>query len=81
MWRNLHHYTSAYPENHSMYSSLNAKIIGKFDGETEEFINLRSKMYSLYVPNNQKIEDRGQGHQKLLHQTSRKTFRVHRRRA
>ena len=49
----LHHYdTSAYPKTHRLYSQANANVIGKFKGETnsipvEEFVGLRSKMYSL----------------------------------
>ena len=60
MAKNLHHYdTSAYPKTHPLYSPINAKVIGKFKDETnsvppEEFVGLRAKMYSLYVPNIEK---------------------------
>ena len=44
--------TSAYPVNHDLHRSSNAKVIGKFKDETnsmppEEFVGLRAKMYSL----------------------------------
>jgi len=53
MTSNLQHYdTSAYPKTHPIYNPANAKVIGKFKGETnsippEEFVGLISKMYSL----------------------------------
>ena len=53
MMENIQYYdTSAYPKSHPLYSSTNAKVIGKFKDEThsvppEEFVGLRAKMYSL----------------------------------
>jgi len=53
MTRNIQLYdTSAYPVTHFLYCPTNAKVIGKFKDETnsippEEFVGLRSKMYSL----------------------------------
>ena len=57
---NLQHYdTSAYPIDHDLYDTTNEKVIGKFKDETnsvppQEFVGLRAKMYSLYVPRNKK---------------------------
>ena len=57
MANNLQLYdTSAYPKSKHLFSSVNAKVIGKFKDETnsvppQEFVGLRAKMYSLYVPN------------------------------
>ena len=57
MAKNLHYYdTSAYPKTHPVYSPINVKVTGKFKDETnsvlpQEFVSLRAKMYSLYVPN------------------------------
>ena len=44
--------TSWYPQNHPLYTSLNAKVLGKLKDECNgmaplEFVGLRSKMYSL----------------------------------
>ena len=44
--------TSDYPTSHQLYSSTNAKVIGKFKDECNgkpplEFVGLRSKMYSI----------------------------------
>lgn len=53
---NLSEYdTSDYPKGHPLYSPVNAKVIGKFKDETHgvaplEFVGLRSKMYSLLLP-------------------------------
>src|SRR6218665_661455 len=49
--------TSDYPVDHFLHSKTNAKVIGKFKDETNgvaplEFVGLRSKMYSLLLPNN-----------------------------
>ena len=49
--------TSDYPPDHFLYSRDNAKVIGKFKDECNsipplEFAGLRSKMYSLLLPNN-----------------------------
>ena len=46
--------TSEYPEDHPLYSTKNAKVIGKFkdelNGKTmDEFVGLRSKLYSYQV--------------------------------
>jgi len=60
MAKHLQHYdTSVYPKTHPLYSPINAKVIGKFKDETnsvppKEFVGLRAKMYSLYVPNIEK---------------------------
>jgi RNase P subunit RPR2 len=48
--------TSDYPTDHFLYSKTNAKVIGKFKDEANsapplEFVGLRSKMYSLLLPN------------------------------
>jgi len=50
--------TSSYPEDHPLYSSQNAKVLGKFKDECNgiaplEFVGLRSKMYSLLVSREQ----------------------------
>ena len=47
--------TSDYPKTHKNYSSVNCKVIGKFKDECNgtaplEFVGLRSKMYSLLMP-------------------------------
>jgi len=44
--------TSSYTKDHPLYTSLNAKVLGKFKEECNnmaslEFVGLRSKMYSL----------------------------------
>ena len=49
--------TSDYPPTHPNYSKQNAKIVGKMKDECAgmppvEFVGLRSKMYSLLLPNN-----------------------------
>ena len=57
--------TSSYPHNHPLYSSQNAKVLGKFKDECDgvapmEFVGLRSKMYSLLVSRSQtKITAKG----------------------
>ena len=48
--------TSEYPKDHFLYSSRNAKVLGKMKDEcagdyVEEFVGLRSKMYSLLTCN------------------------------
>ena len=50
--------TSSYPKEHPLYSSQNAKVLGKFKDECNgtaplEFVGLRSKMYSLLVSREQ----------------------------
>src|SRR6218665_3174885 len=47
---------SDYPKDHPLHDKKNAKVIGKFKDETNgvpalEFVGLRSKMYSLLLPN------------------------------
>ena len=47
--------TSDYPKGHPLHDKKNAKVIGKFKDETNgvpplEFVGLRSKMYSLLLP-------------------------------
>jgi len=49
--------TSDYPADHFLHNKTNAKVIGKFKDESNgipplEFVGLRSKMYSLLLPNN-----------------------------
>lgn len=49
--------TSDYPQHHPNYSKTNAKILGKMKDEAMgvppvEFVGLRSKMYSLLLPDN-----------------------------
>ena len=49
--------TSEYPRGHFLQCDDNAKVIGKFKDETHgvtplEFVGLRSKMYSLLLPDN-----------------------------
>ena len=46
--------TSSYPKDHPLYTSQNAKVLGKFKNECNgitpvEFVGLHSKMYSLLV--------------------------------
>jgi len=48
--------TSDYPKDHPLHDKKNAKVIGKFKDETNgvpplEFVGLRSKMYSILLPN------------------------------
>ena len=47
--------TSDYPPDHPLYSRTNAKVLGKFKDEcvslaVQEFVGLRSKMYSILLP-------------------------------
>ena len=47
--------TSNYPKDHPLYSNENAKVLGKFKDELGgcgalQFVGLRSKMYSLLLP-------------------------------
>jgi len=47
--------TSEYPVDHPLYSPVNAKVMGKFKAECSgssplQFVGLRSKMYSLLLP-------------------------------
>ena len=47
--------TSNFASDHPQYSALNRRVLGKFKSETgstppAEFVGLRAKMYSLYVP-------------------------------
>ena len=55
---NLYAYdTSDYPNDHHLYSKMNAKLLGKMKDECagqapHEFVGLRSKMYSIRLPNN-----------------------------
>jgi len=57
--------TSSYRHDHPLYSSENAKVLGKFKDECDgvapiEFVGLRSKMYSLLVSRSQtKITAKG----------------------
>ena len=52
----LDHYdTSNFAQDHPQYSTTNRRVLGKFKSETgsdapSEFVGLRAKMYSLYVP-------------------------------
>src|SRR5688572_29954288 len=56
MYDHLDQYdTSDYPADHFLHSKTNAKVIGKFKDESNgqpplEFVGLRSKMYSLLLP-------------------------------
>ena len=48
--------TSNFEPDHPLYSLRNYRVLGKFKSETgsaapKEFVGLRAKMYSLYVPN------------------------------
>jgi len=47
--------TSNFPVDHPQYSQKNRRVLGKFKSETgsmapKEFVGLRAKMYSLWVP-------------------------------
>ena len=47
--------TSDYPPEHPLYSRTNSKVLGKFKDEcaslaVQEFVGLRSKMYSILLP-------------------------------
>ena len=47
---------SEYPKDHFLYSTDNQAVVGKFKDELEgkiitEFVGLRSKLYSLTIPN------------------------------
>ena len=49
--------TSDYPPTHKIYSKTNTKVVGKFKDELNgvaavEFVGLRSKMYSILLPDN-----------------------------
>ena len=51
--------TSNFAPDHPQYSTSNRRVLGKFKSETgstppSEFVGLRAKMYSLYVPENPK---------------------------
>jgi len=56
MGASLDHYdTSNFAQDHPQYSTTNRRVLGKFNSETgsdapSEFVGLRAKMYSLYVP-------------------------------
>ena len=59
-----HFDTSDYPPDHLLYSSKNKKVIGLMKDETngvpiEEFVGLRSKMYSLKYNNEEKKRAKG----------------------
>ena len=56
--------TSDYPSDHPIYSIQNKKILGKMKDETngvaiEEFVGLRSKMYSIKLGNEEKKRAKG----------------------
>ena len=56
--------TSAYPENHMLHSQVNKKVLGKMKDEMsgkiiEEFIGLRSKMYSIKSSDEEKKTAKG----------------------
>jgi len=51
--------TSNFNKEHSLYTTKNHRVLGKFKSETgslasREFVGLRAKMYSLDVPDNPK---------------------------
>jgi hypothetical protein len=51
--------TSEYPEDHTLYSTKNKKVIGKMKDELKgkimkEFVGLRSKMYAYKIANRSK---------------------------
>ena len=54
--------TSDYPSSHPLYSTTNKKVLGKMKDETagipiQEFVGLRTKMYSLlYTQDNKQVE-------------------------
>ena len=58
MAENLEAYdTSDYPTDHPLYSKKNVKLLGKMKDECTgqapyEFVGVRSKMYSIRIPNN-----------------------------
>jgi len=56
--------TSEYPKDHPLYSPTNAKVAGTFKDECSgkscsEFVGLRSKMYSLLLPDSNKMTAKG----------------------
>ena len=56
--------TSDYPPDHPLYSSVNKKVMGKMKDETagvpiQEFVGLRSKMYSMLYNNQAKKKAKG----------------------
>ena len=59
--------TSNFSPDHPQYSKTNHRVLGKFKSETgstspSEFVGLRAKMYSLYVPENpKKCHKKGKG--------------------
>jgi len=60
----LHYDTSDYPTDHPLYSTINKKIIGKFKDELngkpiEEYVGLRSKMYSIKTIDGEKSRAKG----------------------
>jgi len=66
MAENIEHFdTINFETTHPLYSLQNHRVLGKFKSETgslalTEFVGLRAKMYSLYVPNSQtKIRAKG----------------------
>ena len=62
--RDAHFDTSDYPENHELHSDQNKKVIGMMKDETSgtpiaEFVGLRSKMYSILLPEDEKKRAKG----------------------
>jgi len=61
---------SNFDQKHPLYSKANHRVLGKFISETgsvaaKEFVGLRAKMYSLYVPNDtKKCQKKAKGIQK-----------------
>jgi len=77
MGASLHHYdTSNFAQDHPQYSTTNRRVLGKFNSETgsdapSEFVGLRAKMYSLYVPRTlTKCHKKSQRHSETLRSKS-----------
>ena len=73
MSENLDAYdTSDYPIDHPLYSKKNEKLLGKMKEECacqapHEFVGLRSKMYSIRLPNNKaEFTAKGVSHKYIL---------------
>jgi len=71
--------TSNFATDHPQYSCTNRRVLGKFKSKTgslapKEFVGLRAKMYSLYVPDSStKSHKKAKGVQKKLCKETRAT--------
>jgi hypothetical protein len=71
---------SNYPQTHELYSAVNKKRLGCFKDETasvpiEEFVGLRSKMYSLKYKNTEKKVAKGVSRAAIKHRLSHAMYK------